>query len=716
MPKESSIARVCDIITKYSVYVSVFLIPIFFLPWTADVLDFNKQTLLLLLVFVGVLSWMIKILISGKVEFNPSKLYIAVAVFLLAGILSTIFSLYRYGSFWGWPQLTSESALSLILVSLLYLLVSSAFSKKDIYTSAVILSLSAMIAEIIGILQLLGLFIIPFNFAKSYSFNTVGSSGTVGMFAAIMLPLQIILLVLAKSWHKLLFAFEILCLFVILFLINYSIVWWVVALGSTAIIIVGIIKRKIFDVRRTALPIFFLVVSLFFIIFRPQIGWIPQRANEIFIFQKDSFKISLQELKQNPILGSGPGTFAFDFSKYKNPSLNQSSLQGITLAKATTEVINNLATIGILGLAAFLALLAFSIYIGAKFLFFEKFDKKAEDKEIGTTYFILTMGLFSVLVAETLAFFLYNSNIVLNFIYFFTIAGLAVLTVKEKKTYTLKSSSLITFAITFAFILFFVFILGVAIFDGQRYVAEVNYFMGLKELQAGKIDQGVKSLESAASMNSSSDLYFRQLSQAYILSLQNEIKNNGSATPSQPELQKIQTLAANAVNAGKIATDLSPKNFNDWSSRGYIYENLVGIISNASDWAIKSYDQALLLDPNDANLLIQRGNASFAAALKLPQDSQSQNQKNQLLTQAKGFLEESTALSPNYSDALYYLGLVYDSLGQKDKAIQQFTKVLQLNPNNASVQNILNNLNAGKPALQTQTPEAATPSKTSTQK
>ena len=45
------------------------------------------------------------------------------------------------------------------------------------------------------------------------------------------------------------------------------------------------------------------------------------------------------------------------------------------------------------------------------------------------------------------------------------------------------------------------------------------------------------------------------------------------------------------------------------------------------------------------------------------------------------------------------LGLVYDKLGQKSKAIDEFTSILNNNPDNAQVQKILGNLNAGKSAL-----------------
>jgi len=59
------------------------LLPILFLPWTANVLDFNKQALLIILVFVSLFAWMLKILISGKASFNLSSVHIPLAALFL---------------------------------------------------------------------------------------------------------------------------------------------------------------------------------------------------------------------------------------------------------------------------------------------------------------------------------------------------------------------------------------------------------------------------------------------------------------------------------------------------------------------------------------------------------------------------------------------------------------------------------------------------------
>ncbi len=61
-------------------------------------------------------------------------------------------------------------------------------------------------------------------------------------------------------------------------------------------------------------------------------------------------------------------------------------------------------------------------------------------------------------------------------------------------------------------------------------------------------------------------------------------------------------------------------------------------------------------------------------------------------------------MNENYSNARYFLGLIYDKEGKENKAIEQFGKIEELNPDNEEVKKILANLKAGKPALEGITP------------
>ncbi|MCX6718031.1 MAG: tetratricopeptide repeat protein [Candidatus Staskawiczbacteria bacterium] len=709
MAKESSLTlKICDWAIKYSIYAAIFLMPIFFLPWTSDVLDFNKQAMLLLLVFVSFFALLLRILISGKFEIKKSLMHIIAGALFLAGLLATVFSAYRYGSFWGMPQQVSESLLTITSLLLLYFLVSNVFSRKEILISAIVLSFSAIIAEFIGILQLLSRFILPFDFAKSAAFNTLGSIGSLGFFAAITLPLAIVLLIIVKKWWRFLFVSEIIFSALILILINYSMIWWVVVIGSALTLALGIMKSDIIDGRWMALPTFFLALSLFFALLNPQISWLPQKTNEVFLSQNSGLDIALRTLKENPLFGSGLGTFAYDFSKFKSIDFSKSSLWNVTFNKSSSEILNSLPTTGILGFLALLAFMAFPIFYGVKFLVLKQKSNAglAAEKPASQIYSILLLGLSVVLVEQSIAYFLYNSNITLAFFYFFTIAALIGLIPETKKEYALKPSSLLTLITTLVFTLVFIFGMGVLILNGQRYIAEVNYYQGLAAYQAGNKTDGLKKMESAVSLNSQSDLYFRQLSQVYFLTLQDKLQNVKSNISDQQKIE-IQNLVANSINAGKIATDLNPKDAGNWSSRGYVYQSLIGVSGGAETWAINSYDSALKLDPNNPYLFAQEGNVYLAEAENLSDDQASQ--KNQLLVKAQTQLEKAVFLNPNYSNALYSLGIVYDALGKKSKAIDAFTKLQQLNPTNADIAKILNNLNAGNSISQTATPPAANP-------
>lgn len=639
MQKNLLIIKICDFVVKYSIYALIFLLPIFFLPWTTEVIDYNKQIIFLVLVLFSFFAWMMKALILGKFGINKSPMHIVAGIFFLVYLLATIFSVYKHGSFWGQPQQASESMLTLVCLLLFYFLVSNVFSKKNILTSVIVLSFSAVIAELIGVLQLFNLFIFPFSFSKSVIFNTIGSAGSLGIFAAVLIPLAIALAIICKNWWRILFIFQIILSVVILILLNFTVVWWVAVAVSAIFMTLGITKRDFFDVRWMSLPMFFLAVSLFFILLNLQINWLAQKPNEIFISQRAGFDIAMQSIKERPLFGSGPGTFAYNFSKFKSPDFSSTSLWNVVFNKSSSKFLNNLATTGVIGFLAILVFLIYPVFLGIKFLV----KNNSEDP-------ILLAGLSTVLAGQIVAFFLYNSNFVLDFLYFFTIAAIICFVSKNKIEHVLKPSSLITLTATLIFTLIFIFGIGLLILSGQKYLAEVNYYKALVAYQSNQEAEGLKKLESAVKLNFRSDLYLRQLSQAYLLSLQQELKNAGQ-NPNDETKTRIQTLLSNSINAGKAAADANPQNVNNWLLLGYVYQNLIGIANDAQKWAISAYDSALKLDPNNPYVF-------------------------------------------------YSLGFVYDQMNQKSKAIEQFEKVQQLSPQNTDIAKILDNLKAGRPALQ----------------
>jgi len=703
MFKEGGLSlKVFDAVSKCSLLAAIFLTPLFFLPWTSDVLDFNKQSVFVLLVSVSLFCWIIKSLSLGKFQLNFNRTNIAVAALLLIYLLSTLFSVNRYGSFWGWPQPPAESLISAVFFAVAYFLIINLFAKKDVYLAVSTFLVSAFIAQIIGIFQILGTYL-PFNFAEFSSFNTIGSVGSIGFFSVISLCLSFAMVIAAKKWQKAFFGMGILVSAIILFLVNFSIVWWALAASMAVVVVLGIAKRDIFDGRWMALPMFLLAISVFFILLSPQVPGITQKTNEVFLSQQSSFKIAWQALSKNPILGSGLGTFSYDFLMFKDPNFSSTSIWGVVFPQATSKILTDLATTGVFGVLGILLVIGFVAFNGIRYLLSAKIARgeAAEDKEQIEKLWVVSLGLFSGFSALVFMFFFYNANFTLSFTFFFIIGCLVNIVSEKQKQYELKSSSKATLITAFAFAIIFTFGLGVWALGGQRYVAEIYYNNGLALLQSGNIDGGMGSIERAASLNPHSDLYFRQLSILYLTKLSNEIKN---VTDSISDEQKdnLQILIENSVNASKIAADINPSNAANLINRGFIFQNLLGLVPGAQTWALQEYDAALKIDPNNPYTWMQKGNINFILAQQAEQA-----QKISLLTEAQTSLEKAVGLNSNYYEALYSLGLVYDGQGQKNKAIEIFNALAKVNPNDEGIAQILKNLNSGFPALLQATPPSS---------
>ena len=101
--------------------------------------------------------------------------------------------------------------------------------------------------------------------------------------------------------------------------------------------------------------------------------------------------------------------------------------------------------------------------------------------------------------------------------------------------------------------------------------------------------------------------------------------------------------------------------------------------------AIESTDIAAILEPSNIGVFFQLGvlkyqNEDFVGALRA--------------------FERAVELNDFYSNARYFKGLSHDQLGQTELALIEFERVLELNPANQEVVDIIANLKAGRSALE----------------
>lgn len=753
-----------DLFSKGVIYILVFLLPIFFLPKTFNTLDFNKQALLIFCVIMALFVWTIRILISGKIIFNFSAIYIPLGIFVCVVLASSIFSLWPYGSFWGWPLATNESFLSILSLVLLFILILNIFEKKDLPRLFSAFMVSWFLAILYAILQIFGKYLFNFDFAKNPSFNSTGTIFSMVLLTASLVPLALFLMMNSKKTKRIFYISYLVVSLFFLVLINFYLSWWLLMLGSALIIIFGTLKKELFDSKWTVLPMIFMAIPLLFLIFKFQILGLPQIPPEVFLSQNTSLSIAKNVLKEKPVLGSGPGTFIYDFSKYRSPILNSTNFWNVRFDGGNSKISGLISSTGILGLVALLFFIISVAFYGIKFIFRKNKPKEASENIVQGAF---SVGILSALILLTIAFFIYSSNLTLDFVYFLFAAGLIAFNFGQKREFNLKASSFPTLIVTFSFTVVFIIGLGLGILEIQRYMAEMRYLSGIKNLQSGKINPAIKNLEGAvllSSGNQRTDLYLRQLSQVYLAKANEEAVRKDI---SQDNVNKnVQILISSAINSANAASSANPNNVSNWENLGSIYQTMVGIISGSEDWAVKSYEKAINLEPTNPVFPVQKGIILLRQAELLTKDQA--DQKNQLLTSALiqfeqalklkpdyflphlelsvlyqfknnqdeaikemqeakrltansnqgvifqlGLLyyrkgdyssarkefELATSIDPNYANALYFLGLTYDNQGLKQKAIDKFSKVLELNPNSAEIKQILDNLNAGNSAL-----------------
>jgi len=738
-------------ISKAAIYILVFLLPLFFLPFTTNVLDFNKQILLISLTLISLFGWLLGSLSEGKISVNLNLFNIPVIVFFVVLGISTGFSAYKYGSFWGWPLNISASFLTVFGFVLLYFLIVNIFRKKqEIFWLLIILIFSSFLTAVFGGLQIFGRFLFPFDFSKITSFNTIGTIRSLGIFMGVLLPLVIFLISITKKLIKLLLVVFGLAAFCLLFIINFWVAWLSVLVGTALILILGIARRGTFGTIWLNLVMGLFIIALVFSFLRIPITFLPAIPVEVSLSQRVSFSIASQSLKGfNPpvslLFGSGLGTFTYDYSRFKPETINQTAFWSVRFASGASEILDKLTTTGILGVVSFLGILGTFAYLGVKQLMKKGVAKK-------DFHWLLTLGVFASWVSLVATTFLYSSNLSLLFLFWILTAIFVALQEERDRVWTLEPSSLAAIGVSFVFVLTFVLGIGLLFLTTQRYIAEVKYFQGLNSFQRGDSQSSINYLLSAVNLtNRSQDNYLRDLSQIYLFRVNQELQR--ISVPQEELLQRITPLVADAVNSTKTATDVAPKNVANWTIRGFIYAQLRNIIPGVDEWAIKCYQEALKLEPTNPFIWTELGRVylakndlvlaseQFQKAIELKPDYAPAHFQTAILYQmegriaeaieklemtkqivppldvgvafqlgilyyndnqldkAKAELERAVTFSPTYSNARYFLGLIYDKEGEKDKAIEQFEMIAIFNPDNEEVQKILANLKTGEDAL-----------------
>jgi len=366
---------------------------------------------------------------------------------------------------------------------------------------------------------------------------------------------------------------------------------------------------------------------------------------------------------QSFLLGSGYGTFATDFTRFKPASLNlNETLWNLTFLRSSSYMLELVATTGLLGILSFL----FLAY------------RMLRTKPIFVPFILLLIFALVLPFAFTSTFVFFVMLALYSARQGLHEKGRHKFFDVELKLVTLKQG-MITLAdpdarqkqseygnlMPWGFLIGTVIVALLLIVPVFRFVSSDYYFQ--KSLVAAAANDGQETYRLQANAINAfpqRDGYHRIFSQLN-LTLANNLAQSitAGASPSAEQQQSILQLIQQSINSGRNATQINPLNPANWQNLSSIYRSLIGFGQNADAFAVATNQRALILDPNNPQQYISYGGIFY-------QLGQWDNAIRQF--------QIAASLKPDFANAYFNLGHALEEKGELDQALIQYRRVLAL--------------------------------------
>lgn len=535
--------------------------------------------------------------------------------------------------------------------------------------------------------------------------------------------------------------------YVILVTVSFKMLWWVMILGLVLLLVLGV--SFIREARLSWLSVLFslLVLTIIFLVFGTPKNLQTTIPAEISLGAKASwvvaYKNSFSDIK-NFFFGRGLGQFGTAFSLFRTANFNNDSLAwSLRFNQGNNNLLNILTEGGVIFMLAMV--FVFLVYLGhvLQLWFKMRFGGVMHNLSTGMVWqkedvrfeaFLVAVAL----VTLTFAGLLLSYGMIIWW-FWWLLLGLSVTCFSffnphfiYEKEWKVEDTPQYSLAFSFGMILIMAVVVMIGVWGARVYLAEIDYAAALKQGNYSVMEQ---KLNTALARRDNVDNYHLALAQVYLLQAIDMSKS------AQPNVAGISEQMAKAVNEAKKASDISPRSVTVLETLATMYENAAVLLPEARDWAIKTLSQAKDLEPTNAVLWwrlgnnyltsgkiedaiknyqqsIQLKNNYVASYLSLASAYEQNNQLDKavetiqtvflagannvevfynygrLLYNRNGKDDRKNAeilwkkvleIQPNYSNALYSLGLLNETRGDKVVALQYYYKVKDLNPENKDI-------------------------------
>ncbi len=672
-------------LTKYCTPVALLalavLLPLIYLPLTVEPRDLAKQVLLVALVVVATLVYSLHIITTRTLTIRRDWRYLVFLLFIIVLLITPGVRQSPYLSLLGQSGQEYVSLVSLLMYGLIF------FLGADFLQTASHRQHLASALLIGGALT--SLLTLPIFFGWTSFPILIGTPNTLAIYLICLSTFGLGLwLTNAQPLSKLARLAIIITTIVstlTLLAIDYSPLWIISLVGLGSLFLIALVKTHHFPKPQHFLaPLFLLAVSVLFLLVPSP--WPSPFSAEIAPTPAASLSIAVNSLAEQPLVGSGAGTYSFDYAKHYPLSLNSTKYWATTFNSANSYFLTILPTFGLLGTGLYL-LLCLSILIGAltalfvtptKAQLWSQTNKPAELAAPLSAWLVLFVAQFLI-----------SSNLTLSFLFWLLSAILAGLTIKRLSTYNFDHSPRTGLLATCLSVFVLLGLVTTLFVVASGYAAELS-FQRAVNLGAANADSAdiIAALDHAAVINRWNDLYYRNLAHLLL------VKTASVMQQPDADATYLQQLVSSSLAAAKRATELGRNNVANWYVLGTIYQEIAPAVPTAIQFELAAFTQAHTLVPQDPAYLVSLARAYLAeadaAAVIINGDDKSlvaaaTASRTAALDSALTNLLAAQTLKPDYAPTGYYLAGVYERQGKLADAISGLEALRTSHPNDVGV-------------------------------
>lgn len=381
-----------------------------------------------------------------------------------------------------------------------------------------------------------------------------------------------------------------------------------------------------------------------------------------------SWYAALETLKdwKTAFFGVGIDNFAAIFTKVKPLTYNSTPLWRVNFTEGRSFLLELWAEGGLLTLAAFGLFLTMAFRMS----FVAKRNKSILDnQQFSSVAHLLGHHSHQESIAIELGFLytivamvFFPASLPLLFILFILLSYIASHQSRER----MRTTDLTHLApvVGLLVVVAFIAIGAASYFLGRAYLAEFYFKDSINNLAQNQGQNLYENMRQAIVLNPYIERYRLNFSQLNLL-----IANNIASSKKNPkdltdiDRQNITQAIQAAIAESKAAVALNPTKSSNWENLAAIYRNIINVAQGADQWTLASYQQAMLLDPQNPILPLNLGGVFYSF----------NGYKN-----AAQLFERAVSLKPDWPNAHYNLAWAYFQEKDYVDAVTQMQNVISL--------------------------------------